>query len=322
LHPKKQGSVAIKSTFAPVFYCGPCEQQYPRPMTYYSSNLVGSTWLETSQGFVNLSRINNPDTRQQIEYLQWINLNNSTPTISGHRVSQKKYYSSRSYLIAIDRKSFLLAITPEYRTANKKIKFQLWSYEQDVWKMTTEFSLSENMLNAYRVNQEVFFLTSTYPYEKVSLYSIGEKNKKLSLRSQLTLKNWILRNILVSDQKLYMSLFPRNTNYKSTLPSIRSRHFAIYNLSQNKFEKLYFDHTNATSFQLVSIYKNRLLVKIASVGMLIADISNPRSPKALHYIRTLGWVTSMEYFDDKLWLSAGAFGIFSLDLNQGSITSP
>ena len=47
----------------------------------------------------------------------------------------------------------------------------------------------------------------------------------------------------------------------------------------------------------------------------MVDVSNPRTPKGVQFLRTLGYATHVEFFDADIYVASGYFGLSHLDLN-------
>jgi hypothetical protein len=46
----------------------------------------------------------------------------------------------------------------------------------------------------------------------------------------------------------------------------------------------------------------------------VVDVSNPSAPRGIQFLRTLGFATHVEFFGKDVYVAAGHFGLFHLDL--------
>ena len=52
-------------------------------------------------------------------------------------------------------------------------------------------------------------------------------------------------------------------------------------------------------------------------GILVVDVSNPAAPKGLRFLRTLGFATHVEFFDQDIYVASGHFGLSHMGPGTG-----
>ena len=62
--------------------------------------------------------------------------------------------------------------------------------------------------------------------------------------------------------------------------------------------------------------KDRVFLNLASDGILVVDTKIPSAPVGVSFLRTLGYATHLETFDDELYIASGFFGLEHQNLNQ------
>ena len=104
----------------------------------------------------------------------------------------------------------------------------------------------------------------------------------------------------------------------------------MFDLSGSKLDLMYEQPTRMYGLSLMGTHKGKLFVNIsasrgfytggwswvsgAGDGILVVDLSAPASPKATRFVRTLGYASHIEFFDDEAYMASGHFGLLHLDL--------
>ena len=104
----------------------------------------------------------------------------------------------------------------------------------------------------------------------------------------------------------------------------------MFDLSGSKLNLMYEQPTRMYGLSLMGTHKGKLFVNISASGgfytggwswvsgtgdgILVVDLSAPASPKATRFVRTLGYASHIEFFDDEAYIASGHFGLLHLDL--------
>jgi hypothetical protein len=104
----------------------------------------------------------------------------------------------------------------------------------------------------------------------------------------------------------------------------------VFDLSGGKLNLMYEQPTRMYGLSLMGTHKGKLFVNISASGgfytggwswvsgtgdgILVVDLSAPASPKATRFVRTLGYASHIEFFDDEAYIASGHFGLLHLDL--------
>jgi len=71
--------------------------------------------------------------------------------------------------------------------------------------------------------------------------------------------------------------------------------------------------------QLMGVHQGRLFANLAGDGILILDVTNPARPAGVHFERTLGYATHIEFVGNDAYVGSGYFGTTHIDL-KGPVT--
>jgi hypothetical protein len=119
----------------------------------------------------------------------------------------------------------------------------------------------------------------------------------------------------------------------SSLPSweTTSDRLMIFDLAAGKLNAVYDQPTRMYNMQLMGTHQGKLFINLAGNpgyyydpfgvggggdGILVVDIANPAAPRGIRFLRTLGFATHIEFFGDDIYVAAGHFGLFHLDLKS------
>jgi hypothetical protein len=89
-----------------------------------------------------------------------------------------------------------------------------------------------------------------------------------------------------------------------------------FDLSGKKLKSVYDASTGMYNVELMGINKGRLFTNLAGDGILITDVSDPAAPKGLHFERTLGYATHIEFAGNDVYVGSGFFGTRQIDLGS------
>jgi hypothetical protein len=87
-----------------------------------------------------------------------------------------------------------------------------------------------------------------------------------------------------------------------------------FDLSGKKLNLVYDQSTRMFNVQLMGVHQGRLFANLAGDGILIIDVSDAAKPAGLHFARTLGYATHIEFAGDDAYVGSGFFGTTHIDL--------
>lgn len=130
-------------------------------------------------------------------------------------------------------------------------------------------------------------------------------------------------SLLLGGDRLHVAGQPtegasRATTEMSSTPAPErlSTRLVIFDLAGGKLETVYDQPTRMTQVQLMGTQRDRLFLNLPGDGILVVDTAVPSAPKALRFVRTLGWASHLELFDDDLYVANGHFGVTHLGLTD------
>jgi hypothetical protein len=92
----------------------------------------------------------------------------------------------------------------------------------------------------------------------------------------------------------------------------------VFDLSAKKLDLVYDQSTRMFNVHLMGVYKGRLFANLAGDGILVVDATNPARPAGLHFARTLGYATHIEFAGDDAYVGSGFFGTTHIDLRRAA----
>jgi hypothetical protein len=119
---------------------------------------------------------------------------------------------------------------------------------------------------------------------------------------------------------------PASSASPAPLPSweTTSDRLMIFDLTANKLAVAYDQPTRMYNVQLMGAHQGKLFINLAGNGqyysygntsygggdgILVVDVAKPAAPKGVHFLRTLGFATHIEFFDDDVYVASGFFGL-------------
>jgi hypothetical protein len=117
------------------------------------------------------------------------------------------------------------------------------------------------------------------------------------------------------------------------LPSWESTsdHLMIIDTSAKELAIAYDQPTRMFNVQLMGTHQGKLYVNLmggnnysyydrggvpGGDGILVVDFSNPAAPVGVRFLRTLGFASHIEFFGDDVYVAAGHFGLFRMNLTD------
>jgi hypothetical protein len=169
-----------------------------------------------------------------------------------------------------------------------------------------------------------------------------------------TLTDLYLSSLLVEGDKLLLNARPQKNYYYGfgyggdvavptaapgvgvaapapELPSWESTsdHLMIIDTSAKELAIAYDQPTRMFNVQLMGTHQGKLYVNLmggnnysyydrggvpGGDGILVVDVSNPAAPVGVRFLRTLGFASHIEFFGDDVYVAAGHFGLFRMNL--------
>tara|TARA_B100000609_G_scaffold152751_1_gene124084 strand:+ start:6878 stop:10204 length:3327 start_codon:yes stop_codon:yes gene_type:complete len=346
-NPVPRGSITLPIAFYPYyyFYCGTFDMAYRFGYYGYRNN----SWVSTDRG---LALLNNRNGVQRLSFLDLSNGNKpafNEVTLPDPRKYNNNQITGRGYynLVSLDGSQFYLT----FNTFHKQVKrqdrtyyqyryyAQPWTFANGKWSNGKEINIPGHLIRVFRQNNKVNFLTqdsyyvqhqvpqgngSSYTrYQQIfRLYLLQEYGKGLAvLRDFHSFVSWSLRDLLVDNGRIYLNAqrdwYWMQNNGQDW--SDQSDHLMIFDVSKGKLDKKFSKATRTQGVQFVGLKGTKLLLNLPSEGLLVADVASIDAPQALHFQRTLGWSTNIEFSGDLALVAAGHFGIYQLDLNKVTI---
>lgn len=87
-------------------------------------------------------------------------------------------------------------------------------------------------------------------------------------------------------------------------------------LSQGTLRTIYDQPTRAQGLQLMGTHRGQLFLNLPGDGILAVDAGDPQAPVGVRFLRTLGWATHLQFFDDDAYVAAGHFGLYHWRLSD------
>ena len=347
--PVARGSLILPASLYPnyYFYCGgfgmTVDCGYPY---YYYGN--SSRWITTAQGIAFMTWKYDYNTKTAQTGLYFLNFTNPNKiSYKYHTISNANHYLN---IIRLDSKQFFLMT----RKILKKGKYdngrpyttyiyyaEPWILGNNGWKAGTPINIPGQLMKAFRSGKTIKFLTRDYQYIRRNIPNSSGKTytqyqivsrlflleqtstSTATLRASKILTSWHLQQLIINNGRLYIKstrdwywMRRQQLNWNDY-----SDYLMIFDLSKNTFSELFSKALRTYNVQLIGIQNKRLFIRLPSEGILVADVTNGKTPKALHFERTLGWASNIEFSKDKAYIAAGYFGIYQLDLNNITIPS-
>jgi hypothetical protein len=93
-------------------------------------------------------------------------------------------------------------------------------------------------------------------------------------------------------------------------------------LSGNKLNLVYDQSMRTSNVRLMGVHDGRLFANLPGDGILIADVADAAKPLGLHFTRTLGYATHIEFAGDDAYVGSGYFGTTHIDLKAAASLLP
>lgn len=178
------------------------------------------------------------------------------------------------------------------------------------------------------------FLTHDYFYVKHAVpnqtYWRYQSNFRLNLLSRIDVlgqpaaslldsrifESFYLKDLVINGQKLVINAH-RDWYYQEQHNLDwydLSDHLMVLDLSAGTLNETYSEPTGTYNVNLMGVHQGKLFVNVPGDGILVVDMSQPGQMNGLAFLRTLGWATHLEFANDTMYVAAGYFGVYQLDL--------
>ncbi len=344
--PKVRGSIDIPFNFIPYyrFFCGTSIAMDLDYYGYYGGYYDGSQnnrWVLSDSGIAALINQYNNQTRQNETKMLFVDLSN--PDKPTYRTETLSTNNNTQYfqMVKLDDKTFYLTHRKVVRTFQQnnytfsvyKYYAQPWYRQGESWKAGNAINVPGYLQRAFRDGNKVKLLTRDYGYiahktnnyyryqNVFRFYLLEQGNNKATLQDFKSFNGWHLRSMLQDGNRLYI-VGRRDWYYMETHQDdqyAQSDNLFAFDMSGDRFKELMSQNTQTYNVQLMGIHQQRLFLNLQGDGVLIVDMQDPKNAKGLHFERTLGWLTHIEFSGDKALLAAGHFGVYEVDLNKVTI---
>jgi hypothetical protein len=347
LQPKERGAVTIPYGFIPHYYFF-CGLGYYYDFGYYFYQRT--SFIQTDRGMVSLLQRYDNASRSYTNKLMFLDLSNPDKPQVKEKVLQTfssgkapgRYYFN---LVKLDGKQFYVVNRTQlrvYQSNNSSFTVsryfaQRWKWDGTQWKDGKHINLPGRLVKAFRAGNKVRFLSQDYRYQHhpytnngrtyyryqtiSRLYLLEESGDRARLTDFKVFKSWSLRNMIVSGDNLYFSArrdwYYLYQNPKSNID--KGDFLLIYNIKNGTLNKQFASATRTYNMQLMGVQKNKLFINLPGEGLLIADTTKANSPRGLHFERTLGWTSHVEFDGDYAFAASGHFGIYQINLTRSTI---
>jgi hypothetical protein len=104
----------------------------------------------------------------------------------------------------------------------------------------------------------------------------------------------------------------------TSTPRDISDRLMVFDVGSKTLAPIYDQSTGMYNVELMGVHQGKLFVNLPGDGLVIVDVSDPSKPAALHFARTLGYATHIEFAGDDAYVGSGFFGITHIDLRSAS----
>ena len=341
--PKVRGSIDIPFNFIPYyrFFCGTSPAMdlgYYGYHNYYGGS-QNTRWVLNDNGIAALISGYNRNTRKNETKMLFVDLSNpDKPTYSTQQLPSNQQFFQ---LVKLDDKAFYLTHRKAVRTIRSgnyaftvyKYFAQPWYRQGESWKAGKSINVPGYLQRAFRDGNKVKLLTrdfgyirhktnNYYRYQNVfRFYLLEQGSNKATLQDFKSFNGWNLRSMLLDGSRLYL-VGQRDWYYMQNNKDdkyAQSDNLFAFDLSGDRFKELVSANTRTYNVQLMGVHQQRLFLNLQGDGVLVIDMRDTKNPKGLHFERTLGWLTHIEFSGDKALLAAGHFGVYEVDLTKVTI---
>jgi hypothetical protein len=108
---------------------------------------------------------------------------------------------------------------------------------------------------------------------------------------------------------------------------VSSDRLMIFDLEASTLSPIYDKPTGMYNMELMGIHEGKLFINLPGNGfsespdgslgdgILVVDVTNPRAPRGMQFLRTLGFATHVEFFDQDMYVASGYFGLSHMSIS-------
>jgi hypothetical protein len=345
LKPVKVSTVKLTGSYIPYYWywCGSAGFWGGYWFNYYSND----SWVTTDHGLVFYRNSYDYQTRTRLRQLVSVNLDTITaPKVEEIPLSQN---TDQTYLGLVpdpaQQGTFLMSYrepSGSYTSSGKTFtsyKYYALRYQYGVngWLQTDKINLPGQLMKTFASGGETLFLTYDYTYFKIynSAGDYWQSSFRLNLLRQIEVngKNvaeflddhkfyaYRLQGVTLDENRIVVNARHNYSWYKALgIPwSDQSDQLQIFDISKLTLDKAYDEPTGTYNMRLMGINDSRLFMNLPGDGVLAVDLSDPKQPTGLQFVRTLGWASHIEFGQDTAYIAAGYFGIYQMNLKTQAI---
>jgi hypothetical protein len=90
----------------------------------------------------------------------------------------------------------------------------------------------------------------------------------------------------------------------------------IFDLSGGRLAAVYDQPTRAYGVEIMGTHQGRLFLNLEGDGVLVLDVADAAKPRAVRFLRTLGWGANIEFSGNDAYVASGHFGVAHLPLGE------
>lgn len=106
------------------------------------------------------------------------------------------------------------------------------------------------------------------------------------------------------------------TGSASSAPVTSTNALVAIDLSGDRLDQRFSGALGLVSPQLMGLHGDRLFANLPGDGVLVIDVAALEAPVGVNFLRTLGWATHLAFNEPMVFVAAGNFGVFELDMSQ------
>ncbi len=153
--------------------------------------------------------------------------------------------------------------------------------------------------------------TYSYWYGNPRLHLLELIEGRAHLTDTLSLSGAVIGDVVGDATRLFVKTSPsywsNTVDYQDTLKTIDLREGTLSLKSSTPM--------GSWGSSLMGVVGNQLFVSLSGDGVMIVDVADLESPKARHFMRTLGWATHVVFTATSAVIASGSFGLFEVPLS-------
>ena len=209
---------------------------------------------------------------------------------------------------------------------------QRWERVDGSWSSQARVNVPGRLVDVWTSAEQRYYLTQDYQYTRVDRaeYIYWEARTRISYLKQIPQgaellgkyqsENTNINALIREGDRLYATDSSGYYYYYRTYQDEQDRpvpdKLLIFSLANDKLELGFTGSFGLYGAQLMGVYQNKAFIKLGGDGVVTLDVSNIASPVGTSFLRTLGWVRSIDFVGDDAYLASGYYGIYNISLNN------